>query len=183
MGLNLGLASPLVASESLENSLEIDFGKSKTGEQWQVINDGVMGGLSQGQKSLTSDSLLFQGDISLKNNGGFSSLKAPFVRTDLSMYESVAIRYRHQGHPVALTFEWHPRFYKKYHKVALPSTENAWKTIDIPLNTVQQYRMGKSTGRLMTKKDLAKVIRLGFIAGEKQESQFDLEVDYVKFSK
>ena len=33
-----------------QNSILIDFGKEKIGRYWNVVNDGVMGGLSKGGK-------------------------------------------------------------------------------------------------------------------------------------
>lgn len=165
------------------DEFDIDFGEDKQGENWRVINDAVMGGLSLGQRSIANDSLIFSGDISLQNNGGFSSLKSPFSRMDLSRFQTIEIRYRHQGHPVAFTLEWHPRFYKTYHKMSLPSTNKLWETIRIPLKNIPQYRLTGPTGRLMSKKDLKRVIRLGFIASEKEESEFEFEIDYVKFAE
>ena len=55
---------------------KIDFGKKKDGRNWQVVNDGVMGGLSEGEAQLTDDSVVFKGNVSLDNNGGFSSLRS-----------------------------------------------------------------------------------------------------------
>ena len=61
--------------------MTFDFGtkNSAASRDWRVINDGVMGGLSQGRALLTEESILFEGEISLENNGGFSSLKSPFT--------------------------------------------------------------------------------------------------------
>ena len=36
------------------NPYKIDFGNDKDGEEWQVINDNVMGGLSIGSAELKS---------------------------------------------------------------------------------------------------------------------------------
>jgi len=166
-----------------QDKMTLDFGYEKVGQNWRVINDGVMGGLSQGSAVLTENSIQFTGDISLKNNGGFSSLKAPFAKVDLSTYSGFKIRYRQQGHPVAMTFEWHPRFYRYYHKVLLPETNNTWNTVTIPFKSVKQYRLGTTNGKSISTQDLQKIIRLGFIASEKQESTFDFEVDYIIFQK
>jgi len=67
-----------------QNSILIDFGKEKKGRYWNVVNDGVMGGLSKGSKKITKNSLLFMGEVSLDNNGGFSSLRKSFSEVDIS---------------------------------------------------------------------------------------------------
>lgn len=55
-------------------SYKIDFTDINEVGNWQVINDGVMGGLSKGQMIFTDDVSVFNGNISLENNGGFSSV-------------------------------------------------------------------------------------------------------------
>jgi hypothetical protein len=74
---SLNLLSAQEASEPLAEktttNMLIDFTDKKAGHQMNVVNDGVMGGLSQGAIEMTqNDSLLFKGNISLQNNGGFS---------------------------------------------------------------------------------------------------------------
>jgi hypothetical protein len=43
----------------------------------QVINDDVMGGQSRSKLLRTAKGLLFEGDVSLANDGGFASFRAP----------------------------------------------------------------------------------------------------------
>lgn len=52
----------------------IDFKNKKEAELWHVINDDVMGGSSQGKFVFKNGLCVFSGDISLENNGGFSSV-------------------------------------------------------------------------------------------------------------
>jgi len=52
----------------------IDFKDKREAALWHVINDEVMGGSSQGQMSFTKGLCVFSGNISLANNGGFSSV-------------------------------------------------------------------------------------------------------------
>ena len=53
-----------------------DFSENSESNRWQVVNDGVMGGLSQATfKVGENGTALFTGRVSLENNGGFSSLR------------------------------------------------------------------------------------------------------------
>ena len=51
---------------------------------WQIINDGVMGGLSRSRFSLDDQGLHFSGSLSTANAGGFASIRgglaAPIAR-------------------------------------------------------------------------------------------------------
>ncbi len=45
---------------------KIDFGSEKVDGGWYVVNDGVMGGLSQSRIAFTKDAMIFQGNLSLE---------------------------------------------------------------------------------------------------------------------
>ena len=44
---------------------------------WGAVNDGVMGGLSRSRMvPPENDTAVFEGDVSLENNGGFASVRS-----------------------------------------------------------------------------------------------------------
>lgn len=54
----------------------MDFTSPKTmGDCW-IVNDDVMGGISQSSLRQDVDGLLFAGLVSLENNGGFASMRS-----------------------------------------------------------------------------------------------------------
>ena len=56
-----------------------EFNVSSELSNWQVINDGVMGGNSESTIFLNAEGHgTFEGKISLENNGGFCSIKHDF---------------------------------------------------------------------------------------------------------
>jgi len=54
-----------------------DFSRPAAARGFRVINDGVMGGVSSSQLSQSGGSLVFEGVVSLENNGGFASFRGP----------------------------------------------------------------------------------------------------------
>ena len=46
---------------------------------WSVVNDTVMGGVSTGRLAWDDGALVFTGELSLDNNGGFASVRSPLV--------------------------------------------------------------------------------------------------------
>jgi hypothetical protein len=52
----------------------IDLAQPTEHQHWQETNDNVMGGISQGQLTFHKQSSRFWGELSLENNGGFSSI-------------------------------------------------------------------------------------------------------------
>lgn len=62
-----------------------DFSKSSNLKYWRIVDDVVMGGRSNGNFEIDSNGHgKFSGEVSLKNNGGFSSLRYNFKTKDVS---------------------------------------------------------------------------------------------------
>ena len=55
----------------------LDFSISEVVQTFRVINDVVMGGVSKSRLYSTDGAMVFEGEVSLENNGGFASLRGP----------------------------------------------------------------------------------------------------------
>ncbi len=65
---------------------------------WQIVDDGVMGGLSKGKFDISGkQTLKFSGNLSLKNNGGFSSIRSKRTTMDLSEFKGIKMRVKGDG--------------------------------------------------------------------------------------
>ena len=73
-----------------------DFSDSSLVAQWQAIDDRVMGGVSVSEvvAAQLADTRLaaFSGEVSLKNNGGFCSVRAPVDLSKANQLEHLWIR-------------------------------------------------------------------------------------------
>lgn len=159
----------------------IDFGLNKIGSNWKVMNDGVMGGLSKGDVTLTKNSLILKGEISLANNGGFSSIRCPWGKMDLSKYSEVTIKYRSTEQKVAICFEPNRRWWRPYYMLDLNPTQGKWKTVTLKIEEAKKYSIARPRNAYLTKEIRKEVLRLGFMTNDKKESPFEFEVDFLKF--
>lgn len=176
----------LISIFNLINTVEnltYDFGAEKDGQEWMIVNDGVMGGLSRGSVSFTDNSLVFSGNVSLENNGGFTSFRAPYARYDLSKYDKIEIRYRSEGMDCAMSLDQNRRFWRPNHKMPIPATNNTWMTLNVNLYELSEYQMGNRTGGRLNENNAKQTIRLGLITDSKKAGEFSLEIDYIKFYK
>ena len=165
----------------MDPTFKIDFGGEKEGSRWYIINDDVMGGLSRSQGELTENTMIFTGTISLDNNGGFASVRNRFGKYDLSQFEKVRIKYKCNNRDFALILENTEYWWQPYHKYTFTSDSDEWVTAEFNLSDFKEYAVGRFNGDYMNKKDLEKVIRIGFILFDKKEGPFNLEVDYIEF--
>lgn len=159
----------------------IDFGTACDTCDWFVVVDGVMGGLSEGKVTKTSESIIFKGEISLKNNGGFASYRNQYGTYDLSSYKEVTIRYKSTGQNFAFTLNNYRRFYNPNFKQELPVTNSVWKEVTLALSSFKKYRLGNLLSGHPSQEELANVIRMGFISNDKKASEFMIEIDYIRF--
>lgn len=160
-------------------SLIIDFGKTQ--QDWQVVNDTVMGGQSQSQVKYTEHSAVFKGTVSLENNGGFASFRSPYGEWDLTKYKTLSIHYRSTGFDMAWTMKDQKPYYEPSFRGELPNTQGAWKTVEFQLRNLEAYQLGKPLGYQLSNQQLKNIIRLGFITNEKRAGNFELEIDLITF--
>lgn len=84
----------------------IDFGNGQNQiNNWVLISDNIMGGISKSKLEYTQSTMILSGDISLKNFGGFSSVKTTFGKYDLSQFKGVKIKFKSTNQKFSITLE------------------------------------------------------------------------------
>ncbi|GAA1679811.1 CIA30 family protein [Mycolicibacterium murale] len=73
------LAMVPCASAAAEDSVTalVNLSDAQQVAGWTTVNDPVMGGRSTSSVSFGDNALVFSGDLSLENNGGFASTRSP----------------------------------------------------------------------------------------------------------
>ena len=75
-----------------------DFSKESSSRNWVIFNDGVMGGLSRGQLTLSPEGYgKFSGTVSLANNGGFTSIRCNLSPTAVPQGAKISMRIKGDG--------------------------------------------------------------------------------------
>lgn len=155
-----------------------DFNDQAVIDNWSVVNDGVMGGLSQGEFSINSDGHgLFEGRVSLANYGGFSSVRYRFETVDTSKFSKVQIRLK--GDSKAYQFRIKATALQRYSYITNITTTGDWETITIPFSDMYPaYR-----GRLVNLPNYSgkQMTEIAFLIGNKKEQTFALEIDFIAF--
>ena len=81
-----------------QSSVAYDFTMQAAVANWSVQNDTVMGGVSESSSTWVNKQLVFSGNLSLENNGGFVSCFGPVdEKLPSLMNGSTAIRIRATG--------------------------------------------------------------------------------------
>ena len=176
----LSLFAPGVAFAAPEPMIEFDPSEAKALE-WQIVNDGVMGGLSKGNLSVSDEGILtFQGKLSLENNGGFSSIRTGKFEKDLSAADGLAARVRGDGRTYQLRVYTKARYrgMRISFKAEFPTEDGKWTKVRVPFDDF----VGSFRGRLLkdAKFDPSQVQGLGLLLADKKAGPFKLEVDWIR---
>lgn len=177
-------AAPTVASQVIHIPSEemsmvnlCDFTALTSG--WYVVNDGVMGGVSQGAlEMLPTGSMLFSGNLSLENNGGFSSCRLDLEPTDLSDFDGITLRVRGDGRRYGFSIRAHGRFDWINHRSWFITTTEEWREIQIPFNEFRPEFRGRPVAQ-NPHLDTTAIQSIGFIIADGLEGSFWLEVERV----
>jgi NADH dehydrogenase [ubiquinone] 1 alpha subcomplex assembly factor 1 len=159
-----------------------DFQKATNDDVWQVVNDDVMGGVSTSSFCLTNSVALFQGTVSLENNGGFASARSAPARHDLGGNDAFVIRVRGDGRRYKFTARTDPSFDSAIYQCLFTTKKGEWEEHLLPFKQfTPTFR-----GRVLTAEpplDPAKVTSMGLLISEKQEGPFQLELAWIKVLK
>ena len=118
-----------------------DFSDPAAMKGWQIEDDGVMGGVSKGTFSRDPDGYaIFSGEVSLENDGGFSSVQCYFEPIDVSPYRTAVIRIKGDGKNYRFIVESEKDARHNY--VAEFTTNAEWQEIKIPLRKMYPVRRG-----------------------------------------
>ena len=89
-----------------------DFNKNSDISNWYVVDDVVMGGRSYGRLSIDpKGNGVFKGNVSLENNGGFSSLRYRFKKQKIDQYQNLVLYLKGDGKTYQIRIKENSRDY------------------------------------------------------------------------
>lgn len=173
------LLTILILTTAMTTQLLFDFNKDSNLKSWRIIDDGVMGGRSNGSFGLTSDGYgVFEGHVSLENNGGFSSVRHEFAQVGVEEKTNVTIRLKGDGK--VYQFRVKADSGKEYSYIITFQTSGQWETIEIPLSTMYpSYR-----GRKLDRPNFAHqhIEEIVFLIGNGKAENFKLMIDKIELN-
>lgn len=153
------------------------FNKNSTLSNWKIINDGVMGGLSQGEIKLnTNGNGVFNGKVSLENNGGFSLLRHRFKTLNTINYSKIVLRIK--GDSKSYQFRIKARQSDYYSYVTSFNTTTDWQLVTINLKDMYPAFRGKKLD--ISNFNNETIEEFAFLIGNKKEEMFKLLIDFVE---
>jgi len=162
----------------MANSMVIfDFHKDSNLSEWQTVNDDVMGGISDSKIYLNEvGNAIFEGNVSLENNGGFAMVMYSFEQMNVGNYSKVVIRLKGDGKRYQFRIKTNSRDYYSY--ITYFDTTGDWQTIAINLEDMHPSFRGRKLDKPNYPK--IKAEHIAFLISNKKEENFKLELDKIE---
>lgn len=158
----------------------IDFSSRRSVEDWRIVNDGVMGGLSMSRIQATSSgTAVFEGHLSLENNGGFASVRTFMDGLDLSDYDGITLRVRGDGRTYQIRFRTDRGFDGVTYRATFATKPDQWTIVSVPFTRFEPTFRGRVL-RDVEPLDPSRLHQVAFMVADKKEGPFRLEIEWVK---
>lgn len=157
-----------------------DFALPGAASEWLAVNDGVMGGVSEGRFEITaSKTLAFLGTVSLANNGGFASVRTRPKKLGLQPGDALRIRVLGDGRPYSVNL-YVPRPQVAFsYRATVRTQQDQWIEVTLPLDTFEATSFGRVV-RDAGPVNPSEVNALGLMISDKLAGPFKMEIETIR---
>jgi monofunctional biosynthetic peptidoglycan transglycosylase len=165
------------------DSILFDFDTEETMGDWYIVNDGVMGGISESQMQIFADGIAtFSGTVSPDNNGGFASIRAKVNTDSQKEYQGIVMRVKGDGNIYNLRFRTNRGFDGYAYQAKFSTKKDEWMEVSIPFSDFKPtFR-----GRMLSQKPplyYSNIEQIGILVADKQWGAFSLDLDWIKWNE
>jgi len=177
--LAFGLLQTVRATPPEETpQMQILFGFDEPTRAWDVIDDGVMGGLSRGSWKVEEGKGIFQGQLSLENNGGFSSVRSAPLDSAPSGATAFRLRVKGDGRRYQFRVRTDGNFDGVSYRAEFETTKDEWQEVALELKAFAAVFRGNVFNDYPPL-SAERVVTVGFLLADKTQGAFRLEVEWI----
>ena len=167
------------AEETNMKSKIADFTEQNVRSQWGVTNDDVMGGVSTSKIFVSEENvLIFSGEVSLENNGGFASLRSPIDDYDFSYYEGFLLKIKGDGKTYNLSFRSTKYFTGYNHTQKFQTEKDNWLIVKFPFKEFNLKYYGREVSN-SEPPDKSNIKQISILISDKQQGPFRIEIEWI----
>jgi len=158
----------------------IDFTDAEEILRWKVINDDVMGGISQSRIELSPvATAIFSGQLALENNGGFASMRRRADNYNLDGCTGVMLKVKGDGRTYQFRLKTDDQYVGVAYRSLFATYARQWQTIILPFDSFSASFRGKPVpGASVLHPE--QIRQIGFLLADKQPGSFCLEIACIK---
>ena len=157
-----------------------DFNSKESSSNWYVVNDDVMGGVSESEMKWHDDGYAsFKGVVSPDNNGGFASIRSKISIDSEKRYKGVIIRVRGDGNKYNLRFRADTNFDGYAYQAKFQTEKDNWIEYKVPFSDFKPTFRGRTLDN-KPKLESKNIEQIGLLIADYQFGQFSLDIDWIK---
>jgi monofunctional biosynthetic peptidoglycan transglycosylase len=168
----------LVAAQSL-HAKTLSFSDLTAFPQTAIVNDSVMGGVSDSSLMAEGDFNRFSGRVRLENNGGFASVRF-LVAEQLPNSNNVSLRVKGDGKQYQLRFRMGGAWQGVAYSVNFQTMDETWQTFDFYVSDFLPVWRGRIVNNA-PKLAIENVQQVSVFIADKQVGSFSVLLDSVSF--
>jgi monofunctional biosynthetic peptidoglycan transglycosylase len=158
----------------------VHFAESSSPLRWEIVNDGVMGGISKSRFFIRAGKTgVFEGELSLENYGGFASVRTVPRDFRLADHKGVALRVKGDGKRYRFRIRTDDEYEGIAYQVDFVTHSDQWETINFlfsDFTPVFRGRIIKDAPQIKPEN----IKRIGFMIADRQAGLFWLEIAWIK---
>ena len=183
--LSACLALLMVTSAMAEDTPQplFEFTGADAAKEWQTVNDGVMGGVSEGKFKLTDKKTMeFFGTLSLANNGGFASVRSKAKKLGLVRGDTLVTRVKGDGREYSLNLYLNKPLTAFSYRATVQTKKDEWIEVKVPLDKFEATSFGRTVKTAGAVKP-EEINAIGFTLGDKKAGPFKMEIEWIKVER
>ena len=174
-------AANFVHTDAMTHEL-FNFSDAAIVEQWAARDDRVMGGVSQSRLRFDrTGHAVFEGVMSLEQNGGFASVRAQAKAPSDSEITHYVIEVQGDGKRYKLNMQMAGRFNQVSYQASFSTLKGVWTTLEIPVNSFEPSFRGRRVVDAPAL-DAALVNQAGLMIADGQDGAFQLAIRKISAS-
>ncbi|MFW5757571.1 MAG: CIA30 family protein [Bacteroidota bacterium] len=167
-------------NQNSRETMLFDFGTLHNMADWLIVNDGVMGGLSESRFALSNrNTAVFSGYVTLENNGGFASTRTKAMQFQMDGYKGILIRVKGDGKKYQFRLRTNNQFDGVAYRYHFETKKDQWQTISVAFNEFEPVFRGRTLQNVQPVSP-QNIQQLGIMISDKQTGNFKLEIQWIK---
>lgn len=181
---SIAIAGSLIDSKQnnmtkFENNTNILFVEPLELDNWVIVNDTVMGGRSMATITRMKNAMVFSGELSLENNGGFASTRRMYAPLAWKPNNAIQITVMGDGRSYQFRLRTNRNMDGLAYVAKFDSVANTQQTLTFKLSDFTASFRGRKVPNApaLSFEDVA---QLGFMLADKTPGKFSLSVSEIK---
>ena len=178
--ISAGLLGGSAVAQTKSCKTLLEHSEGQTENPWRTVNDGVMGGLSDGGSVLQNGALTFSG-VTNTNGGGFSSIRMRTAPGAIAEADHLKIHMKRDARTYSMTLRTNVTSYQRriaFRSAITGAPEGEWGDGILSFDTLKASIWGRPVPDAVF--DPSEVVEIGLIIYDGKDGPFEMQLKRIE---